>query len=302
MTSTSLAQAKQAYTDGQYEDAVRLSTESMATSEPSGLALRLRGAAFMKLRRWDAARADFARAVELEPEHAQGHYSLGQAEWLGGGLMIPSMMDDEDRARGRRAAAALRRAVELEPIARAWVLLSTILDSLGEVDEASRAAEEARHLDDSLAMPYLRAAKWHEKAGHLHQARAAFSAAIEREPDNWTTFRSRARVHEQLGDREAAVLDLSAALALDPEQISPRSERAKLLRQLGRLTEALADYEALCANYDGSEEHEARGMILERLGRSGEAAAAYATAAQRKKLWEEGGRERAWKKLFPDRD
>ena len=77
--------------------------------------------------------------------------------------------------------------------------------------------------------------------GHLSEAIAAYSAALQRQPADAFCLRCRAFALRKSGQLEEAIADLSQAIGLEPRFARTYADRAQLYRRLGRSREAHED-------------------------------------------------------------
>lgn len=162
-----------------------------------------RGLARVQLGARDDAQADFERAAQLAPNDAEPILALGDlardrrdvegavglyrralaredadaASWLKlGNVLVAS--DELDSA-----ATAFREAIRRAPrLAAAHNGLGASLMYLGRSGEAEQALVEAASLDAMDPNPFLNLGLLRERSGDLAGARAAWQAALERDP------------------------------------------------------------------------------------------------------------------------
>ena len=89
---------------------------------------------------FEAAESGFRRAIEIGPEQAEGYLGLVKLYYSA----------DREPAEAARLAS---RAVELEPSARNYVLLSVVLDRKGDLAGALAAVERAIELNPNGEEP-----------------------------------------------------------------------------------------------------------------------------------------------------
>jgi tetratricopeptide (TPR) repeat protein len=111
-----------------------------------------------------AARAIYAKVIDLEPRHAEARLNLGRLLHEAGELDA--------------AEAHYRRALELRPDPTAFFNLGTLLEDRGRFPEAIRAYESALTLDAALADAHFNLSNLLERLGdprgalrHLHAYR-----------------------------------------------------------------------------------------------------------------------------------
>lgn len=154
----------------------------------------------------------------------------------------------------------------------------------------------------------------HSRQGKPKEALVDLDASLRLAPKNAEALSMRGMLHTQSGDFVSALRDLNSAVASDPASLDAVGNRAVLHQQAGRIDEAIVDFtrtielaptdfrgwngrcwaramdnrelEQALADCNKAIElqptdwnsHNSRGFVLYRLGRHGEAIAAYDTA------------------------
>jgi prolyl 4-hydroxylase len=130
---------------GALEDAVGAYTRALKTGGPARADIQINlGVVSCDLGRFDDAILYFRRAVEIQPNHSEGHLNLGRA------LQRLGRLDD--------ALASLRRAFECAPTsADAMMSIANVLRDLGRPEEAIAAYRRVLELkpDESSAHYHL---------------------------------------------------------------------------------------------------------------------------------------------------
>lgn len=185
----------------------------------------------------------YAEVLELEPEHAEALYRLGEMAVLSGdssrgaGLIQRAISIDASRAYyhyslgcalhasdWRGAIAAYRRALDLEPGNQgARMNLGCLLQERGEL--------EAAWLGDERAAQYL------------DEASAHFRAVHDIAPGNPAALLNLGYTLERQLKPEEALRYYERALALEPELAEARFNRSMLLLAQGRFREGWQEYE-----------------------------------------------------------
>ena len=115
--------------------------EELVTLEPENVDYRMSVATLLaRLNQFHAAEVDFREAIEIAPERAAGY------------LGLVKLYLEADRNISEAANLA-SKAVELEPSARNYVLLSAVLDESGDRAGAIVAVQRAIALDPDEAVP-----------------------------------------------------------------------------------------------------------------------------------------------------
>ncbi|MBF0326317.1 MAG: tetratricopeptide repeat protein [Alphaproteobacteria bacterium] len=119
----------------------------------------------------------------------------------------------------------------------------------------------------------------HHQAGRLDQAKAAYGAALNREPNNPFILHHLGIVACQLGDLDGGLAYLAQAVAAKPDFAEAQCNYGQALFDRGRFAESLAAFDrAVAAKPEFADGHDKRGKALQRLGRFAEAAAAHRQA------------------------
>ena len=114
-------------------------------------------------------------------------------------------------------------------------------------------------------------------AGRPREALAHFRQALERAPNDATTWQNLANAHVQLRELPEAIAGYRRAVALSPRRAIARSGLGVALFENGERDEALAHYaEALRLDPNFASAHQNLGRALFHLGRFAEAASHYA--------------------------
>jgi serine/threonine-protein kinase len=117
-------------------------------------------------RDWDLARAEFERALELNPDYATAH------QWYAWYFIVMGRFDD--------ALAAMQRAHDLDPLS--LIIndhLSYALKLAGHRDDALAQALRSIELDPSFPTAYWRLGSIYRDAGRFEEAIAAYRRAFE---------------------------------------------------------------------------------------------------------------------------
>jgi tetratricopeptide (TPR) repeat protein len=105
-------------------------------------------------------------------------------------------------------------------------------------DESVRETKSLDEQDDAFTRGVV-----HWNHGEYEEAVAAFSEALECDPDDGEILQHRALAHAQLGQFEFAVPDAEQCVQLDPDDLGARRVRAMVLHAAGRYDEARSDWD-----------------------------------------------------------
>ncbi|NNG01730.1 MAG: tetratricopeptide repeat protein [Desulfobacteraceae bacterium] len=89
------------YTEGNYEESVRLFSDVLSGDPAHKLSLISRGSAHLKLGETDSAMTDFDTLIDLHPDYARAYHLRG--------------LPHEQRGEDKTAVADFDRAIELDP-------------------------------------------------------------------------------------------------------------------------------------------------------------------------------------------
>jgi len=232
------------YRRGDYREAVA-QLESAAALDPSeetqGLLARAsdklaathveRGDAKLRAGDWDAALAEFDRALELRPEDAFALRCRGVTQF--------NLRRYED------AVADLDRALELDPSdAAALIGRGRCAYTLGRLDAARVDFERALELGPDSAVALAGLGGVHLQGRRYAQAAEAASRAMELDPLNPFAARTAGQARFQLGRHAEALEAFEALLRLKPQDPEGLLFRAAIRLQLGRGEEARTDLDA----------------------------------------------------------
>ncbi len=149
------------------------------------------GSSMARQGQFEEASSMARRALEIEPDSAMAHSTLGQAAFAGGDL-------DE-------AEASFQRAVELDPsTARAHAGLADIYYSREDFQAAVDAASAALNLNDQLTAAYGIRGLANNALGNSAEAQGDLSMAVTVNPDDPAANLAFAQVYEALENRGQA--------------------------------------------------------------------------------------------------
>ena len=176
---------------------------------------------------YPAAQEAAQRAIELDPEIAMGHVSLGMVR----------LFYDWDLAATR---SCLERAIELNPgsaEARHWAGYYYMVS--GHFDEFLETAQVAASLDplSLLSLDLLGTA--HVFAGRPREGLIHYDRALEIDPTFRTAIEGRAMAYDRLGEHDRAIEEFLRYRALTPGGVWGLGTGAYLFQRAGRTEEAL---------------------------------------------------------------
>ena len=203
---------------------------------------------------YHGAIADYDRAIELDPENAEGYYNRGIAK---------SGLDDY-----HGAIADYDRAIELNPnYAEAYFLRGFAKHKLGDYRGAKADYDRAIELKPEDADAYSNRGIAKRKLNDYAGAVADYSRAIELDPDEADAHFLRGIAKGKLGDHDGAIADYSRAIELDPDDANAYYNRGIAKRKLDDYYGAIADYSrAIELKPDYADTYTNRGLAKSKLG------------------------------------
>jgi Tfp pilus assembly protein PilF/2-polyprenyl-3-methyl-5-hydroxy-6-metoxy-1,4-benzoquinol methylase len=207
----------------------------------------------------DQAAARYRRALALDPDNAEIHYSLGNA------FRLQSKMDE--------AAAHYQRALVLKPnFAEAHNNFGNVLRRQSKLDEAAAHYQRALTLKPNFAEAHINLGNLFQDQGRADEAESQYRRALALNPDFAEAHSNLANVLNRQGKLDEAVLEYQRALALKPDYAEAHNNLGTALQNQGRTAEAVGHYRrALTLAPDNAEAHCNLGKALMDAGDSVEA-------------------------------
>lgn len=254
------------YRDQQkYDESIEELTTAIRESTEDGQVAQLlneRGNTYFAQGQYDAALADFDRAIDKKGDDAWTHANRGET------LAKLGRLED--------AFASLDKALGLQPgTPQFWNLAGNIWFEQSRYDLAINMYSKAIEVGGSDAVYYRNRGGAHRRAGHAADAAvdlekaielapgnddywnelggayhdagrydlavAAFTQAIQRNAKNATYLQNRGEANDHQGEHAQVVADLTAAIELE-DTADRRALRGNAYRGLGNESAAQADY------------------------------------------------------------
>ena len=177
---------------------------------------------------YPAAQEAAQRAIELNPEIAESHVSLG----------LVKLFYDWDLAGAR---SCLERAIELNPGSaevRHWA--GTCYMASGQVDELLETAQVAASLDPLSLLALDALGRAHLVAGRPRDGLIHYDRALEIEPTLRTAIEGRAFAYDSLGEHDRAIEESLRYRALTPGGVGGLGPAVYFFARAGRTEEALS--------------------------------------------------------------
>ncbi len=236
----------------------RLPRKAPAGADRAAWAAAARGSVLTRLRRYEQAEDEFARAGDLAVAHVNRAWQdlVLNAPELAARNVAAALRLDPENAEARaylgeivstadpaEGLAAFARAIELDPsAARAYSARAVLRARLKEHTGAAEDLLAARELAPDDAIVHFHAAVAAEHAADVAAAAQFYRAAVAAEP-TFAPARARlGRLLEEGGQPREAEQEFTRALRDDPACGTGWYHRGRLHERQGRATAALPDY------------------------------------------------------------
>jgi DNA-binding winged helix-turn-helix (wHTH) protein/tetratricopeptide (TPR) repeat protein len=190
-----------------------------------------------------SAVAYFEQAIAREPEFAQAHAALAQAQMQ---LLFTGPLAPRDVV--PKAEAAARRALQLDDtLAQAHTTLGSILTNFHwKWAEGEREFQRARALADQSSDTRVGGAGIESliRAGRVQEAIVESEAASNRDPRSFNAHVNAASAYRAAGEHDRAVERYRQALEIDPQSTRGHFQLGITLVRMGQLDEGILELEA----------------------------------------------------------
>jgi tetratricopeptide (TPR) repeat protein len=222
-----LTRAQAAMERKDYEAAVQAYQQYLAKKPEDATVHYDLGYAYTALQKSVDAKAEYEKAISLDPKMASAYQNLGL-----------TLLATDPAA----AVAPLQRASELLPEdARAKFLLGSALELSGKVTPAIEQYQAAQKLGENDFDIHFAMGRALLSSNQAPAAEAEFRTAIALQTDSPAAHLGLAKSLVAQKKSEAAAAEYSAYLAAQPNDNSARLERAAALVDVGKFDDALAE-------------------------------------------------------------
>lgn len=210
----------------QYPQAVATWTRALELSPDDAKAHNSLGVALAATGRAAEAVEHYQKAMELEPDYADSYTNLG---------ILDAQAGDLDRG-----IPLLRKALELSPWdAKAYSNLANALASAGQIEESISYSQKAVKLKPNDPEANANLGVGLARAGRLDEAIERFQKALAGAPDSAAIHANLAGALIEKGRLEEAIPHFEQALKSDPNSLELNYAMGRLLATTGRFTEAI---------------------------------------------------------------
>jgi tetratricopeptide (TPR) repeat protein len=180
------------------------------------------------------AESAFRRAINLRPEFAQAHYSLG----------LTLIADPRGKLDWPAAIAQFREAVKYKPdYAEALNLLGAGLTSTGEIQAAIPELQHALLLKPSLPEAHFNLAIAFEKSGQLQDAEKEYRATLATKSDYPEAATALGKLLFRMGKPIEAEQALVRAIGLNPDMTDAHYTLARVLQSHNETKSAAIEFQ-----------------------------------------------------------
>ena len=191
---------------------------------------RIAGSDNYNLGKYEAAVADYDKAIELDPKQCDVFCRRGNAKYYLGNY--------------EAAIADYDRAIELDPKDAFAFGCRGLVNFVLVNDEAAIAdCDKAIELDPTYAAVFACRGDAKYNLGKYEAAVADYDKAIELRPKYANAFHRRGDAKRSLGNYEAAIADYDKAIELDPKYAAVFACRGHAQHTLGKYEAAMGDFE-----------------------------------------------------------
>ncbi len=226
------------------------------------------GIALAKAGRLPEAAASFRKALELDPRSGIAYKGLGAVQAESGDL--------------KGAIASYRMAVQFDPdIAENYVNLGVVLEESGNLPEAMECFRKAVASDPELAIARANLGHAFEKSGNMREAAQHYRAALQLDPESPQANYLVANILLREGQVDQAVLHYRKALKSKPDFLEARANLGLVMLRLNKVSEAIANLtDAIAADPGNVGLHIALGEAYAKKGDAGRAAELFKKALE----------------------
>jgi predicted O-linked N-acetylglucosamine transferase (SPINDLY family) len=302
-TAEALMLAAQHYQAGQAAPAEALCRHILRVDPADAYALHLLGLLAHQGRRWNEAIGFFRQALQLRPDLAEVHNSLG-AVLTELGQLPEALRNFQEALRlkpdysealynegttfrrmGRLpdAEASYRSALQLRELPQAYCNLAAVQVLQGRPAEAVASYEAALRCWPGYVDAQLSLGDLFMHLGRLEEAESCYRAALRLRPELPEAHNGLGTILNERGQYADALASLQQALHLRPDFAAAHVNLGNLFRKLGRAAEAEESYrEARRLQPELPQPHNNLGLIFFVQGRFDEALACFQEALR---LW-----------------
>lgn len=221
------------------------------------------GHLFGKSKNWQMSLACYEKAIDIEPNYAEGYFSRGNA------FLELGRLED--------AIVSYEQAISISPsYLEAHINRGNAFLALKRPEQALTSYDEAIKIKPNYAMGYHHRGAALQELGRLEAAVESYDQSIAINPSYEDAYANLGNALLALNRPEQALISYEKSISLRPDNAEAYSNRGNALLDLKRVEDALASYEkALEIKPDYAAGHYNHGNALQELNRLEEAVASY---------------------------
>lgn len=180
------------------------------------------------------AELPFRKAIELKPDFAQAHYSLG----------VTLRADPQSKLDWPGAISEFREALKYRPdYPEALNLLGSGLTNTGNADAAIPELQRAIELKPALSEAHFNLGIALEQKDRLEGAAKEYKQAVATRNDYPDAISALGKLLFRMGKTEEAEHEMETALRLNPDLLDAHYTLARVLQKLGQQGEATIEFD-----------------------------------------------------------
>lgn len=225
--------------DPDLEKAVETFTKVLAINGEYMNAISNRGRAYLQQKNYDAAIADFSRAIELQPSNTQ--YYLHRSEAYKAAGKEDLSKTDVDHVVWMQQLTEINRRIANNPKnINLWLARGVHMLQENDVERAAKSFNNALALDGKNIAAVTERVKLHFQLNEFQQAIDLCSKTLEAE-DSTTVRSMRGDAYLKLGKLDEAIADFDACRRFDSRVVEAYRLRGKMYSEAGKADLAQAD-------------------------------------------------------------
>ena len=238
------------FQQGQLKQALD-SAKRLLSQFPNSLNLyNIQGAAYARLRHFDAAIDSYKHALKIKPDYADTYYNMGNTL--------------KDKGDLEAAINSYKHALKIKPeYADAYNNMGDTLKDKGDLKAAINCYKQALKIKPNYAEVYNNMGNTLKDKGDLEAAIDSYKHALKIKPDYAEAYNNMGNTLNDKGDLEAAIDNYKQALKIQPNYAEAYHNMGVALKDKGDLEAAINSYkQALRTRPDFADTYNNMGVAL----------------------------------------
>ncbi|MBX9667576.1 MAG: tetratricopeptide repeat protein [Candidatus Obscuribacterales bacterium] len=238
-----VVQADDLMLKGKYGDAESMYKQALQRNKNSVPATVGYGMALAKQFKLDGAKAQFEKALQMDPRNAMAHAGLAMVMYNGLQSSSQTVRANQD-AILRNAEAECKQGLAIDPgMPEAHYTLGNVYRTQGRVDEALSEYKEASRLDPEYSEAFAGVGLVNMNKGQWADAVTAFKQAIQLSSGNSTAHYGLGRTYFKQGLYDDALKELNTSLYQHRESAPVRLTRGEVYAAQGNTVAAVREFQ-----------------------------------------------------------